>query len=53
MVLNMGSTIEYIRDGQQVVEELERLIKKEMLPKRKPGRKYPRRTKKGTYRKYV
>jgi len=31
---------------------LEELIRKEILPKREQGRKYPRRTKHGKYRKY-
>lgn len=43
---------EYITDGPRVAEELSKLIRKEMLQKRKPDRRYDRRTKKGAYRKY-
>ena len=43
---------EYITDGQQVEKELKQLVAKEMLQKRKPDRKYDRRTKQGKYRKY-
>ncbi len=43
---------EYIADGQRVENELMKLIRKQMLPKRPKGRKYSRKTKKGKYRKY-
>ena len=43
---------EYIIDGLRVVEEMNQLILKQMLQKRKPNRKYERRTKQGKYSKY-
>ncbi len=43
---------EYIIDGPLVVEEMNQLILKQMLQKRKPNRKYERRTKQGKYSKY-
>lgn len=38
--------------GQQVVEELEEILRNQKLQKRKPNRQYVRRTKNGAYRKY-
>ena len=43
---------EYIINGQQVEEEINKIIRKEILPKRPPGRQYMRKTKVGKYRKY-
>jgi len=43
---------EYIIDGQRVESEIKQLIRKQMLPKRPPGRNYDRKTKVGKYRKY-
>ena len=43
---------EYIANGQQVENELKKLIRQQVLPKRPPDRKYLRKTKNGKYRKY-
>ena len=40
---------EYIIDDPLVVEELTQLIRRQVLQKRKPNRKYERRTKQGAY----
>lgn len=43
---------EYTTDGPRVVRELRKLLLKQHLQKRKPNRRYKRRTKQGKYKKY-